>query len=276
MANYVVPYLTRRGNVFWFRMAVPTNLVHRIGRREIKFSLRSSHPSVARMRCRLLTVEILQLMALGPAMPALTKDAIERIARRCFAVAMEQVDDLTAFFVPNDPKLDPTDEADMALEERQKLQQAVTVRPFDPNVAIEAASALAAEGLSRKQVGIEEFDALCSALVRARIEALRIYAAKLSGRYDETAPRDPLFQANQGPEKPLVRPPGPNLAELADRYCEFKSKHEWVAKSAADNRRILGLFIELSGRERPINSLSDEDIRGYRDALMVIVRRQII
>ncbi len=119
LANYVVPYLTRRGNVFWFRMAVPENLVHRVGRREIKFSLRSSHPSVARMRCRILTVEILQLMALGPATPALTRDAITRIARRCFSVAMEQVDDLTAFFVPNDPKLDPSIEAAMALEERQ-------------------------------------------------------------------------------------------------------------------------------------------------------------
>ena len=120
-------------------------------------------------------------------------------------------------------------------------------------------------------MGLEEFDALCNAVLRARIEALRIYAAKLSGRYDETAPRDPLFKVPEGLEKPpIVSPPGPSLTELADRYCEFKSKHEWVAKSAADNRRILGLFIELSGKERPINSLGDEDIRGYRDALMVM------
>ena len=42
MPKPALTYLTRRGNVYWFRMAVPLDLVERIGRREIKVSLRTS------------------------------------------------------------------------------------------------------------------------------------------------------------------------------------------------------------------------------------------
>ena len=39
MRKPALTYLIRRGNVYWFRMAVPLDLVERIGRREIKVSL---------------------------------------------------------------------------------------------------------------------------------------------------------------------------------------------------------------------------------------------
>jgi hypothetical protein len=40
VANHRVPYLVRRGNSFYFRMAVSDDLMHRMSRREIKYSLR--------------------------------------------------------------------------------------------------------------------------------------------------------------------------------------------------------------------------------------------
>ena len=41
MPKPALTYLTRRGSVYWFRMAVPLDLVERVGRREIKVSLRT-------------------------------------------------------------------------------------------------------------------------------------------------------------------------------------------------------------------------------------------
>ena len=268
MANYVVPYLTRRGNVFWFRMAVPVRLLHRLGRREIKFSLRTTVPEVARARCRILAVEFLQLTANGIQMAELSQDIIARLARAVLAKQLDEIEDLTVHKIPDDPAVDREVELSSALEEAAKLQKSFLVRPFDQATTREAETALIGAGLSRKGAGMEGFEALCSAILRARIEALRIYAATLSGRFNEAVPKDPLFLS----QSPVAheKPDGPSVRELADRYFAFKSGREWVGKSETDNRRIIGSFMDLVGGDRPITSLSDADIREFRDALQIL------
>lgn len=262
MANHVVPYLTRRAGTFIFRMAVPGDLVHRIGRREFKYSLQTSVPSVARHRCRTLAVEILQLIARVRAMPALTSQMIADIARRCFVKSMQRVDDLVTFYLPND-QIDLDFEVKLSREEVGGLQQAISKRPFDTLILHEAEQALASADISKKDAGIESFDQLCVFMLRAKIEALKMYAARLEGRYD-VLPQDPLFSDIH---KAAAAPTGPRLDELIGRYCEFKSAHEWVAKTQTDNRRVLKLFLELVGKDRTIDSIASDDVRNYRDAL---------
>jgi hypothetical protein len=45
-------HLVRRGNTFHFRIAVPRELVARVGRCEIKTTLRTTDPLTARQRSR--------------------------------------------------------------------------------------------------------------------------------------------------------------------------------------------------------------------------------
>ncbi|WP_430695034.1 DUF6538 domain-containing protein [Rhodopseudomonas rhenobacensis] len=51
----LLPRLVRRDAIFYFRMAVPRQLVPRAGRSEIKASLRTSDPLTAKVRSRLLS-----------------------------------------------------------------------------------------------------------------------------------------------------------------------------------------------------------------------------
>jgi hypothetical protein len=76
MPKPALTYLTRRGAVYWFRMAVPLDLVGRVGRREIKISLRTCSLDVARLRCQRLGGGILQLIARVRAMPELSQETI--------------------------------------------------------------------------------------------------------------------------------------------------------------------------------------------------------
>ena len=69
MPKPALTYLTRRGSVYWFRMAVPIDLVERVGCREIKGSLRTRSPAIARLRCQRLGSAILQLIARVRSMP---------------------------------------------------------------------------------------------------------------------------------------------------------------------------------------------------------------
>ena len=83
MPKPALTYLTRRGSVYWFRMAVPLDLVERVGCREIKVSLRTFSP-IARLRCQRLGSVILQLIARVRSMPELSQETIKRLARRYF------------------------------------------------------------------------------------------------------------------------------------------------------------------------------------------------
>ncbi len=106
MPKPALTYLTRRGNVYWFRMAVPLDLVERVGRREIKVSLRTSSLAVARLRCQRLGSGILQLIARVRAMPELSQETIERLARRYFEQQLSSTEEL-AYLIPSDPAIDP-------------------------------------------------------------------------------------------------------------------------------------------------------------------------
>ena len=87
MPKPALTYLTRRGSVYWFRMAVPKDLVGRVGCREIKGSLRTRSPAIARLRCQRLGSVILQLIARVHSMPELSQETIKRLDAAIFRAA---------------------------------------------------------------------------------------------------------------------------------------------------------------------------------------------
>ena len=105
MPKPALTYLTRRGSVYWFRMAVPIDLVERVGCREIKGSLRTRSPAIARLRCQRLGSVILQLIARVRSMPELSQETIKRLARRYFEQQLSSTEEL-AYLIPSDPAVD--------------------------------------------------------------------------------------------------------------------------------------------------------------------------
>lgn len=82
------PHLTRRGNVFWYRRRVPTDLVEVMGRRSLFFSLRTSDRREAQERARLEDVKHDQLFrkhreaATAPTRRDLTDQEAQALAAR--------------------------------------------------------------------------------------------------------------------------------------------------------------------------------------------------
>ena len=269
MPKPALTYLIRRGNVYWFRMAVPLALVERIGRREIKLSLRTSSHAVARLRCQRLGSGILQLIARVRAMPDLSQETIARLARRYFEEQLSSTEEL-AHLIPSDPAVDRNFESQDSLDEVERLRASLATRRYDATTKGAAADALSAAGLERKD--LESFDQLCAAILRARIEAHRIYAAKLRGHYDEIAPRDPLFAGLNSTAMPGL--PGlpqevsdRSIAALAQNYLDLK-RPEWAPRTRLDNKRVLDLFAEVVGISRLIDTVGKDELRAYRDVLL--------
>jgi integrase len=271
MPKPALTYMTRRGSVYWLRMAVPLDLVERFGRREIKHSLRTRSPAVAKVRCQRLGSEFLQLIARMRGMPELTQKTIQDLARRYFEQELASTEEL-AYLIPSDPAVDQAFEAQDSLDEAERLRTSLAERRYDPITKGVAAEALSSEGLTPKDLAFENFDQLCVAILRARIEAHRNYAAKLRGRCDEIAPRDPLFAGIVSAAMPGLSGMPQEASErsigfLIPNYLDMK-RPEWAPRTRLDNKRVLDLFAEVVGANRPIDTISKDELRAFRDVLL--------
>lgn len=79
-----VAHLVRRGDQFWFRMAVIERLVARMGLTEVKGSLKTADRMLARLRCRYISNSIEALIATVKVQPDLPPETIRALNRRCF------------------------------------------------------------------------------------------------------------------------------------------------------------------------------------------------
>lgn len=57
------------------------------------------------------------------------------------------------------------------------------------------------------------------------------------------------------------------LAEIAAQFYNFKVKHDWTAKTAADVKRVLALASSVIGPEKQMRSLNIEEVKAVRDAI---------
>lgn len=98
-------HLVRRGDAFYFRMAVPSQIASRVQTCEVKVSLRTSDPLAAKVRSRLLS-DAFDVMFKGlETMPEVTTETIhERIKghfQGCLNRSLEH-----SQLLPSDPAVD--------------------------------------------------------------------------------------------------------------------------------------------------------------------------
>ena len=279
MAGYVTPHLVRRSQSFSFRMAIPRRLRPISGQREIKISLRTANIEAARLRCRAVTAFLVQLIAKVEAMIELENADIEAVARTYFAERLAHIQKIVAD-APKDAGLDRSFEASDSEAELKALRKMLVSRQFDSVAWSEAESAVSLSGMTMQRLGIETREEVCAAVLRARMEHHRIYAASLEGRFEEAAPLDPMFVNLQSTARQkidlevdllqLQRPKGFTVQEAAQKYMQFKGPTEWAKKTLLDNRRVLGLFGELVGNDRPLSAVGSADVKEFRDALRAL------
>ena len=84
MSRAALPRRWKRGETYWFRMALPVDLMTRFGRREFRPSLKTSDPRIARMRGSRLSVRFQDLIRMVRGMPELTRERINDLVRAHF------------------------------------------------------------------------------------------------------------------------------------------------------------------------------------------------
>ncbi len=202
-----------------------------------------------------------ELSRMQTTFPSALDERIRIYFQQCLEKSVELAHDL-----PHDPACDLGAEMASLRRDADQLRANLGRQLFGGAIKAEAKS------LVGPNAGLDAVQYACTLVARANIENMRILEAQLAGRYDDIAPRDPLFAGLRANGSAILAVGSRasfneiSLSAAVERFCEFNANH-WVKKTTADVRRVMALAVALIGREKPIRSLDLEDVRMVRDAL---------
>jgi len=272
MAKFRARYLHKRGEIYYFRIAIPKALRQRFGRQEIKVSLQTRDFRAAKLRCGWCAAVYEQLLEKVEGMPGITREKLNELVKKHFEQRSVLANEFVSF--ADDPTAyDVEHEVSLAERDIASQREGIAKRQYDASTRAKARELLESIGVGKLNDKSEEFEALCHGILRAEAELTRIYAEKLQGRYDCILPRDPIVAGMVTDELPpipgeTVEPSNDTVAVFANRYYEFKAAHVWASKTAVENRRALDWFCEVAGPDRDGRTLSTGDVKAFRDILL--------
>lgn len=263
-------YLSRRRGRYYFRCRVPTDLVPKLGRRELFRSLRTADPRIARQRWHRVTIVTAELW--NAVRKAMTQEEIDRHVARWLSDQL-QADQLQrvetefaeeyATFCGITPYAAAADligsEAEANLEEWRKA-----VKRHDWERAAHLADRLIREQGLDVSRDSPEYALLCMRLTVARGELEGIRAARSLGDWTDLPPTRTVEQA-----EPATSPTkSPALGKLIDEYLtEKRTRGDTAPKRLLDFNAALTLFRQWCGDDTPIASIDAVKIGQFRSLL---------
>ncbi len=220
------PHLWRRGGVFYFRRVVPLPLQSRIGRSEIKPSLQTREPARARLRCRALSNRFDAVIEILGGKAEVSQDRIETLLKEFLSDLLGQAEEVV-WMIREDDTLDASAEADAADEQCAAFQAQIASGELDGLTKEAAKTIVSKANHNELQMGVEEFEEVCSGVLRAKAEQRRILAAMLGGVYNQATPTDPLFigvksSGRPPPPRATVSTKKSGLGQIVEAYIAFK------------------------------------------------------
>jgi integrase len=279
------PHLIRRGNTFHFRIAVPRELVARVGKVEIKTTLRTTDPLTARQRSRVLSSAIEALFMEMRRMPELTRHYVERRVQAYFQDCLDKSHEL-ADLLPQDKRSWDRDAEVATLRRRIKdLTRALTDRDFTPALEREVLHILHPDEPAAQKGDLETFRYACTLVLKAKIQDAELLAAELMG--EPAAPTEPLFAGMRALGYPLL--PGEErkrsrvvihraggaepvedaitYSELFRRYRAQRQGENLAPRTLLEMDRAFRLASEVIAPTLPITQIIAEDVRTVRDLI---------
>jgi integrase len=275
-------HLVRRGNTFHFRIAVPRELVARVGRGEIKTTLRTTDPLTARQRSRVLSSAIEALFEEVRRMPELTRQHVERRVREYFQDCLDRSHEL-ADLLPQDKRSWDRDAEVATLHRRiENLTRALTDRDFTPALEREVLDILHPDEPEAQKGDLDTFRYACTLVLRAKIQDAKLLAAELMG--EPSRPSDPMFEGARAPEFPPL--PGEerrrsrvvihrveheedaiSYEEMIRRYRAHRQVENLAPRTLLELDRAFRLGSEVIEPTLPISQITTEHVRAVRDLI---------
>jgi len=278
MAHFHAPkHLVKRGEIYYFRLAIPARLHHRFNAKELKFSLQTEDRQLARIRCRNLTNKFEKLFKAIATMPELTQEKLQEIARGYFRDLL--IDDNDEIFWLEEMHGNTPDQRASLIASTEAYHKALKDQHQQgiviPGVPDDIAKKLSEGGIEGISQSSDSYNILCNYFIRAKIESARILYAKLKKDYSSTMPLDPLYAGIMDDTLPPMPEFGLTtatqdmpLGELVEKFMSSKAALEY--KSRLDFERVLKWFTECMGEKRSVRTITTQDIGAFRDTMLKV------
>ena len=254
-------------------MRVPDRLRERVGRLEVRKSLRTYSPALARELAATVSAKLREAFMTIDENTNVTPDEARELMRACFAETRREVD-LQPPFVPetNYPEMEIEEQASHAEAEITRLAGELEHRAFSIGTTRAAEKALSLRGTDMKLIGPEARLRLLDGFTRLLIEKQRLELVRLRDPLADFQPLDPLFNkpvSGQKTNSQNIEEFGPSVEACISDYLATK-KPIWAGKTFVARSKQLGYLQDFLGPQKPLASVTAADIRAYRNALPML------
>jgi integrase len=263
-------YLIRNPHSYCFRLNVPLDLQKLVGRRELRYTLRTGCVSVARAKARSIAAHVQQIFAcLRRGRRGMTELSDERIRELIQQNLREYIDGLESRYYEYDES--------SPLQTRGDIPSYIQMLGFMKDDIIEylaigdyhtveerVYSLLEKNGVDGVEKGSKTYIKLCREMLRADMEACDKEKAHLSGDFSMTLGSSYREQ----PPSSIPKPPaekGDLISEVIEKFAS-EAKINWRDKTRDENLAILRMFMKVVG-DVSIRSITRQKVGEFKQTL---------
>lgn len=278
------PYLATRGATFQLRLPIPTDLHRRFGRKELRWSLHTRTPVIAREKTMQAALHFSQLCAHIRSMPNLQPTDISAIAQRFYASLVAN-HELPGPIASEDLRRFDYHQAGYSTELIRLLEDQIACRDYATETRYAADRALAMVNQRLEDLSTNEQQQVLEGVARTLAEHVRFTRFRQRTALDPYTPADPLLRdplqviasAPASARAPTQSPRrggfGGQAGELIGLYLETgtsrgtTARGPWRPKTRDEKAKSLKWFAELVGATTDVREITSEHIRQFRDAI---------
>ncbi len=273
MLAQLPPYVVRQGKSYYFRILVPLDLLHRLNRKELRYSLRTNSIDHAATRAKPIAFKIKQLFNLlrqdNIEMNRLNNKELLRLVQKYIHTTLDSFDMMRA---TSTLPFDYTEDQHR-LDHLQKHHHSDLVSNDLTTIQHEAIKLLKSEGISLPTTELP-FKEVCRELLKAWGKIAEINHQRDYGFYDTTLEPATLESnalsapstVNSTNDQPHESVP---LTVVIEDYTKERLHAErWEDKSKRENHACYQLFLDYAGQDVTTAQITYPLLRAYKAALM--------
>ncbi len=260
-------YLVRNPHSYCFRVNVPKDLQQLVGKKELRYSLKTGYVGVARFKAQMIAAQVHQIFAClrrGGKMVDLSDERIRELVQQYLK---EYIEGLESRYHDDPPFLDRGDfysYIDTLDYIKEDITEYLGIGDYGTVEEI-VADLLRKDGTEGVEKGSTAYIKLCRGVLRAQLKGIEIEKKHMSGDFSETL--EASFQAQLPPGIPIGNggEKAQLISEVIGQYAD-EAKTNWQPKTKDENLSILNLFMEVVG-DVPIQSITRRKVGEFKQTL---------
>jgi len=267
-------YLIRNPYTYCFRMRVPKDLQPYVGKKELRYSLKTGYLGLAKQKARLLAGNIQYLFRYlrdkGHIMSKLTDSQARKIVNKYIREKLQSVEDNRAKY-----EFTPIPEL---REKEEFLEDSMSDALMDLQQSQYGTASYTVNNLLKKEkIHLEhddfEFNKLCREILKAEAKYYKVELNRLAGEYSDDI--DALFPIPS--ESTKSQPPVSQLEEpsitldnlIKDYFAENIRAGNWSERTQIEYRSIFNNILRLFG-DVPLNRIERKNVQYIKKVLLVL------